>query len=142
MKSQNSVNCAGGNAIGVDGSASFTVGQIDYTSAKGSSGSFSLGVQQTYEIQFVDAIEEVNSSIMSCKVFPNPVTETLNLKIETEKAQIFQANLYDMNGKLLENVDVNNNQSDISMRNFPPAIYFLKVIENNQVVKTFKVVKR
>lgn len=142
VKSQQSVNSAGGNAQGSNGTASFSVGQVDYSSAKSSSGSFSLGVQQTFDVEIVDGLEEVQNPLMNCSVFPNPVTESLNLKIETEKVQFFQANLYDMNGKLLENINVTNNQSEISMRNLPPAIYFLKVSENNEIVKSFKIIKR
>ncbi len=142
FKSQQSINSAGGNAIGSNGTASFSLGQVDYTSAKSSSGSFSLGVQQTFDIEIVDGVEEVQNPLMNCRVFPNPVTESLNLKIETEKAQIFEANLYDMNGKLLENVNVINNQSEISMKNLAPATYFLKVSENNKIVKSFKIIKR
>ena len=142
VKSQQAITSAGGNAVGINGTASFSLGQIDYIYAKSASGSFSLGVQQAFDIEIIDGVEEVNNSLIICKIFPNPVAESLNLKIESEKAQIFKAFLYDLNGKLLENIDVTNNISEISMRNLAPAIYFLKVTENNKVVKSFKIIKR
>jgi uncharacterized membrane protein len=142
VKSQQSINSSGGNALGSNGTASFSVGQIDYTSEKSSSGSFSLGVQQTFEIEIIDGVEDVINSLINFNVFPNPTTESINLKIETKNSQIFQANLYDSNGKLLENVNVINNQSQISMQNLPPAVYFLKVSKNNEIVKSFKIIKR
>jgi len=46
-----------------------------------------------------------------------------------------------MKGKLLQSVRITGNQTNISMRNFVPATYFIKVIQSQEEIKTFKIVK-
>ena len=46
-----------------------------------------------------------------------------------------------MNGKLLQNEKITGNQTSIAMGNLVPANYFVKVIQGNKEVKTFKIIK-
>ena len=46
-----------------------------------------------------------------------------------------------MNGKLIESKKVENNETSIVMSNLVPATYFLKVIQDNKEIKTFKIIK-
>jgi hypothetical protein len=50
--------------------------------------------------------------------------------------------LYDMNGKLLQNRKVDGNETVITMGNLVPSTYFLKVTDNQKEVKTFKIIKQ
>jgi len=49
--------------------------------------------------------------------------------------------LYDINGKLLQNEKITGNQTSIVMSNLVPATYFVKVVQENKEVKTFKIIK-
>jgi len=49
--------------------------------------------------------------------------------------------LYDNQGKIIENKKVTANSTTISMEALPKSIYFLNVTDNKQVVKTFKIIK-
>ncbi len=143
---QESVNATGGDASGSGGSASWSVGQVAYQTHTGTSGSVAEGVQQPYEIFVVTGIEEAEGINLSISAYPNPATDYLELKVESEKLKDLSYQLYDMNGKLLQSEKITSNQTSIVMSNLVPATYFVKVVNTNhdlsQEVKTFKIIKK
>jgi hypothetical protein len=139
---QEVLTASGGNASGSGGSASYTVGQIAYNTYSGSNGSVAQGVQQPFEISVVTAIEEGKEINLNCKVYPNPATYFLVLKVENLNKKNLSYQLYDSDGKLLELRKVESDETTISMENFKPSIYLLKVIQNNKDIKSFKIIKK
>ena len=102
------------------------------------------GVQQPFEISVVTAIEEAKGINLSVTAYPNPTTDFLQLKVDastTLSIQSMSYQLYDMNGKLLQSEKITGNQTSIVMSNLVPANYFVKVIQANKEVKTFKIIK-
>jgi hypothetical protein len=69
--SQESIVVAGGSGTGTGGSASYSVGQIAYTSLPGSGGSVSQGIQQPYEIATLGNDEFTEISLLMT-AYPNP----------------------------------------------------------------------
>ena len=58
LQAQETVTTSGGEAVGSSGSASYTVGQLLYTTQKGTNGnSATQGVQQPYEISVVTGLQ-------------------------------------------------------------------------------------
>ena len=141
LQAQESVNATGGDALGSGGSASYSVGQVVYTTHTGTSGSVAEGVQQLYEISVVTGLEEAQSINLSVTAYPNPTTDYLTLHIDEFEISNLSFQLYDMNGKLLQNEKITGNQTSIVMSNLVPATYFVKVIQGNKEVKTFKIIK-
>jgi len=72
-------------------------------------------------------------------VYPNPTTDYLTLKVEDNSNLSYQ--LHDLQGKVIENKKVNANSTIITMEALPKATYFLRVTDNKNTVKTFKVIK-
>ncbi|SDD23663.1 T9SS type A sorting domain-containing protein [Williamwhitmania taraxaci] len=140
LKAQDAIPTTGGNATGVGGSASYTVGQVIYTTNTGTSGSVAQGVQQPYEISVVSGIGD-NKINLSCSTYPNPTTDKLTLRIETNENLNLTYQLFDITGKLLESKKVEGSETNISMGSLTPAIYFLKVSDGAKEVKTFKIIK-
>ena len=138
LYAQESPIATGGEATGTGGTASYSVGQIVYTTATGSNGSVAQGVQQPYEIQVVTGVNETSINL-EMSVYPNPTTNYLTLLTESSKNLSFQ--LIDLQGKVIESKNVVNNSTNISLEGQPAATYFLNVTKNNQIVKTFKVIK-
>jgi hypothetical protein len=138
LHAQESINGSGGEATGTGGTASYSVGQIVYTTATGSNGSVAQGVQQPYEIQVVTGVNETSINL-EMSVYPNPTTNYLTLLTESSKNLSFQ--LIDLQGKVIESKNVVNNSTNITLEGQPAATYFLNVTKNNQIVKTFKVIK-
>ena len=141
LQAQTSVNATGRNASGSGGSASYSVGQVVYTTNTGTNGSVSEGVQQPFEISVVTGLEEAKGINLSVTAYPNPTTDYLTLSIADFDASKLSYQLYDMNGKLLQNEKITGNQTSIVMSNLVPATYFVKVIQGNKEVKTFKINK-
>ncbi len=137
---QKSVNATGGNASGGGGSASYSVGQVVYTTNTGAGGSVTQGVQQPYEISTL-GIDEAKGINLSVTAYPNPTTDYLTLEVKDLELSNLNFHLYDMQGKLLQSEKITGNQTNIAMSNLVPATYFVKVIQNNKEVKTFKIIK-
>ena len=141
LKAQETITATGGNATGIGGTVSYTVGQLVYTTNIGTTGSIAQGVQQPYEISVVSGVIETTDINLICSAYPNPTTDFLMLKVENYEKEKLTYQLYDISGKLLESKNITNNETTISMRSFVPAPYFLKVSDGKRNVKTFKIIK-
>ncbi len=145
LQAQETIPASGGNASGAGGSVSYTVGQVVYTTNTGADGSVAQGVQQPYEISVVTGIDEFENVTLTCKAYPNPTTNFLTLEIEGEVPVQFSASLFDLNGKLLQSLEVTGRETTISMETFAPATYFLNIEKKNnstsKSLKSFKIIK-
>jgi hypothetical protein len=95
-------------------------------------------VQQVYENSLTTGVNETSINL-ELSVYPNPTTDYLTLKVDDFETLNFQ--LIDLLGKVIENKKVSSSTTSINVKNLPKAIYFLNVTKNNQLVKTFKVIK-
>jgi len=135
---QETVTTTGGEASGTGGTASYSVGQVVYTSATGTNGSVAQGVQQPYEISTTVGIKETSINL-ELSVYPNPTTDYLTLKVADFETLNFQ--LIDIQGRIIENKKVTASNTILKMEALPKAVYFLNVTKNNRIIKTFKIVK-
>jgi hypothetical protein len=142
IQAQNGIPASGGNASGSGGTVSYSVGQVVYTTNTSiTSGSVAQGVQQPFEISVITAIEQAEDITLVCSVYPNPASDFLILKVENYDKESLSYKLIDSNGKLLESKKVTGNETIISMANLLPNLYFLKVVDNQKEIKTFKIIK-
>ncbi|HUX97315.1 MAG TPA: T9SS type A sorting domain-containing protein [Bacteroidales bacterium] len=142
LKAQSANSASGGNATGTGGSVSYTVGQVVYTTNTGTNGSAAQGVQQPYEISVEAGIKEALGILLEIVAYPNPTTDFIKLKIENYEVVNLRYQIFDINGNLLLSNIIDNKENNISMQNLMPATYFLKVIQGNKNVKTFKIIKK
>jgi len=144
LHAQEAFPATGGNASGSGGTVSYSIGQVFYTTNIGRTVSVSQGVQQPYEISLVTGIEIAEKINLTVSASPNPTTDFLRLKVSASSTLSFKSlsyQLFDVSGILLQNKKLTDNETTIEMINLLPAIYFLKVIENNRVIKNFKIIK-
>ena len=136
---QQATTASGGDASGSGGSVAYSVGQIVYTTHTGSNGSVAQGVQQPYEISITLGLAEAGI-LLNLFAYPNPTTNYLTLQIDNyDNGLSYQ--LFDISGKLLETNGIVANSTTIKMEQLATATYFLKVIQNNKEIKTFKIIK-
>ena len=140
LQAQKAVLATGGDASGSGGSVSYSVGQLVYTINTGTGGAVAQGVQQPYEISAITGIEETGISL-EMSVYPNPATKFVKLKVESKKLKKLSYQLYDINGKLLDSEIIKGNETTINMGSLTPSTYFLRVVDNNRVIKSFKIIK-
>lgn len=139
-QAQESANSSGGDASGSGGTVAYSVGQLVYTTNAGASGTVSQGVQQPYEI-FTVGFKETDLNI-SLSVFPNPAADNLTLQISDYNNENLSYQLYDMQGKLLDNGQVAAQQTLINTSSLSPATYFINIVnQKNKQVQSFKIIK-
>ncbi|MFM9985056.1 MAG: T9SS type A sorting domain-containing protein [Flavobacteriales bacterium] len=137
--SQQALVCLGGDAVGTGGSVSFSAGQITYITSTSSSGSSAEGVQQPYEISEVDMVATLSNYAIS--VYPNPTLDEIKLNIQNQLSAELSYQLYDINGQLIEYQGILASITDIDTDCLAAGTYFLKIMDGDRLVKTFKVLK-
>ena len=144
LHAQESLSATGGEATGTGGTASYSVGQVVFSTNTGTNGSVAQGVQQPYEISTTTGINE-RSINLELSVYPNPTSNYLILKVDTPALlsnRELRYRLYDLQGKVIESKTVKNTSAYISLEGQATATYFLKVANKNQTIKTFKIIKK
>lgn len=144
LKAQEAISVSGGDAAGSGGSASYSIGQVVYTTNAGPNASVAQGVQQPFEISVVTEVEKTKEIELLISAYPNPTSNHLTLNIEIPDRVDFRSlsyQLFGLNGTLLETNKINSEQTIIEMKNRVAATYFLSVTEGNKALKTFKIIK-
>ena len=141
---QSGLVTTGGDIQGLNGSVSYTVGQVAVQSIEASAASLTEGVQQPYEIQTV-GVDNYPVITLDAAVYPNPTADRLVLSVEnfveTYGRTSLQAVLYNTNGQRVQTVGVTGAQTAIDMSVLAAGTYLLRVTAGQQTLKTFKVVK-
>lgn len=140
VSAQQSVNATGSNSSGSGGSASYSVGQLIYTTNVGANGSEAQGVQQPFEISVVLGTQE--SKNINLSAYPNPTIDFLTLSLSESYSSNFSYQLYDMQGKLLQTKKLTSKTTQINMSSYVTSVYFVKVMQDNKEIKTFKIIKK
>lgn len=138
---QESVNASGGDATGIGGTVSYSVGQVVYASNTASTGDVTQGVQHAYEVFSLDVPEAVSN--LSLTIFPNPTTSILNVKVGDYSGQKWTYQLYDIQGRQLSSGQIANEQTEIDIQNLSVNTYFIDVLNSeNQRIKSYKIIKK
>ncbi len=146
LQAQNDVVSSGGDATGSGGSSSYSIGQVLYTVNSAATGSEAQGVQQPYEISVIDGINHFKLEL-DLSAFPNPTSNYLTLTVGDSDAlssgqtHKLSYQLFDLSGKLLDSNQINQTSTTIKMEALPTSTYFLKVKSEDQLVRTFKIIK-
>jgi len=72
-------------------------------------------------------------------VFPNPVHDLLTMQVDMLPG--LQFTLHDVTGVLIERGLVIDERTEIDFSSLAPAIYILRVFDNNQQIRIFQIVK-
>jgi hypothetical protein len=141
VHAQETIPATGGSATGTGGSVSYTVGQIFYSTYSWTNGTVTQGVQQPYEISVVTTIENSSTVNLELIVYPNPTRGVVKLILVSFDNEELRFRLYDINGVLLQDKKIEGRETEILMDNLSSSIYFLKIINNNNELKVFKIIK-
>jgi hypothetical protein len=139
--SQEVISASAGSATGSLGSGSYTVGQVFYTTHTAATGSVSQGVQQPFEIQTLSnpALTTVN---LTAVTYPNPTKDFIILKITDSALHNLRYTLFDVNGKAIASGLITESSTQIQLKYLAIGAYILKVSQQNESLKTFKILKQ
>jgi hypothetical protein len=140
-KAQYAITSGGKSTANSSGKISYTVGQLAFETTKNSQGSISAGVQQPFEISTVLSNPDFSELNINLVAYPNPTQDKLTLKIENNNEKNLKYQIIDINGRLLIETKLIENETIIQMGNFIKASYFLKITQDNKPIKTFKIIK-
>lgn len=141
------INCqiaiatSGANATSNYGSVSYTIGQVVFNTYSGIDGSIAQGVQQPYEISVVTGVSEQSALKLNCSVYPNPTNDKVVLRIENYFDNNMEYEIYNSEAFLVKKDKIINSETKIDMLELIPAVYILKIIENDLPVVNFKIIK-
>jgi len=137
---QQNTLATGGNVSNAQGSVSYSIGQIDYTSTSNANGTISQGLQQAYEI-YPLSVDELFSSL-EINLFPNPATNFIHLTFgDISQTELLNYQLTDARGRLIQSASIQERDTEISVQELEPASYFLTVLVSNKPAKTFTLIK-
>jgi hypothetical protein len=140
VNAQQAITTTGSSVSDSGGTVAYTIGQIAYTSYSNTKGTITQGVQQSYKISTELGID--NHSInLELITYPNPTTNFFTLSVGSTLLTNLNFELYDINGRLIENRKITSPTETIRMEDLTSATYFLKVTDNNKELKIFKVIK-
>ncbi len=131
---------SGGDATGTGGKVCYSIGQVAYTTSNGSGGKVTQGVQQPFEIVTLGT-DNSPEIILSMSVYPNPTKSLVSLTVGNLERADLQYYLTDSTGKQLQSRKIIDFETQIQIENYPNAVYFLNVFDNNKQLKTFKIIK-
>ena len=147
---QEVIPVSGGEATGSNGSGSYTVGQVFYTTYLApdlfftdditKAGSVSQGVQQPFELQTLS-----NPALTTVKLtavtYPNPTKDFIILKISDSALNNLRYTLIDVNGRAIASEAIATSSTQIQMKHLAIGVYVLKVSQQNKSLKSFKIFK-
>ncbi len=139
-----SVNSGGSKMSQLNGSLSFTVGELvvlSQTDSQGNTlgGGFSAGATIT-----TASIQETDAKVIDVNVFPNPTSDLVNIRINHSKLEQVVLYVSDLEGKELYygKYAAISNTIGINTSAYAPGIYILSLKNNsNKVLGTYKINK-
>ncbi len=135
---------SGNSASGSSGTVTYSIGQIFYTYIGESVYNVAQGIQHEQKVESLIPKEELIDVKTEISIYPNPTTDFVNINMTGFEIEIGQPSfqLYDLHGRLLQQKTINESETQISLNNLSSALYILQVSVNNEVFKTFKIIKK
>jgi hypothetical protein len=142
--SPQSINSNGTKMTQSNGSLSFTLGEIVLlndlnTQSNSLRSGFTAGATLTTQ-----SIQEPNINFLDIKVYPNPTSDLLNIRINHSSIQQFVISITDLQGKEVYNGTYSGiaNTIGINTSSFSNGSYILSLSDNNQqILGTYKIIK-
>lgn len=78
-----------------------------------------------------EAFEDVQLNL-----YPNPATSQINLKFNTRVPNNTMASIYDVNGRLLHQSEIESSSTKINIENLPKGVLYLHLSQKSQIVLT------
>lgn len=134
------------NTVNVNNLQPTATGTITFTAAPGSNNNNASGFYYLGAIEMITSTTALNSEIFQLKnilsLYPNPINDFFEVKFNLEKGADVQIDLYDINGKLIQNLYNNSHpaglfnlkwEKGLNNATLTTGMYFLKVNVNGDL---------
>lgn len=130
---------AANESTGSNGSVNYSVGLLVVKTLESSDGSVNQGAQIPLEVLQILSVNDPFFNDVKVQVFPNPTTDIV--KVNVANHQNLSLHIYDINGKRIKQ-QANISSQEVSLKAFNSGVYFLKILQANKEIKTFKIIKK
>jgi hypothetical protein len=138
---QQGIVSAGAEATGASGTVSWSAAQVVYCQWSDVTGFLTEGVQQPYELFNPIGINELQQD-PGLKLYPNPTSGNVTLKVTDPDLIKLDVYIYDMQGTRLREVSADKEEIGIPMEDLASGTYFLNIFQNNKPYWSFKIIKK
>ena len=140
LTAQETISAAGNYAAGNSSTMSWTIGENIVETFEGSNNTLTQGFQQSnLMVTSLSKFEDVEFTI---KIYPNPIQDILNLKIEEiDSDKRFSYSLCNSNGNIIKTKKIANLDTRIYFTDLKPSVYILRIYNKNIEVEAFKIIK-
>ena len=138
INAQEVISSSGDYYENSNGSVSWTIGESITETITDGNFILTQGFQQS-RLTTV-SIFELEDLDFKISISPNPTID--NISLNTNKSEGLSYQLYDFNGKLIKEATIISKETIISFSDLSYASYFLSVLRENQIIKTFQVIKQ
>ena len=115
----------------------FTIGEPVIETVSNGSNDLTQGFHQTNLV--ITKVEDLNVNF-NVSIFPNPTSDLINLTFE--KYEGFTLQLFDISGKLLNQLLLSDIKTIISVTQYPKGSYLLTLTnKENKNIKTYQIIK-
>ncbi len=139
LQAQEVIATGGNHHKAGDISVSWTLGETVIETFKADENILTQGFHQSKLT--VVSIDEIDMPGYNITVFPNPAKGCLTLSVEADKYENMNFMLYDFNGNLIKQGFIHEKNTRISFEGLKPAVYFIRITEQNKHLTTIKVIK-
>lgn len=139
LNSQEVISSGGGTQSNSIGSISHTIGEPISGLKSNTQGSLSQGYQQSNYV--VTALSELPNRDLLLDAYPNPVIDRISIEIKLQNEITLVGVVSDMNGSEILKQPLYNGLNNLDLSNLPAGNYIIVVLEENKILKSFKLVK-
>ena len=118
-------------------------GVYSYTYYSGAANGCDSTIQLTLTIETGDttSIGDFDVSNAVINLYPNPTSDDINIQVEGN-VTITDIAIFDMYGKLVKIEKSTGSLTNISLKTYAQGVYLLRLLNNNELIKTYKVIKQ
>ena len=138
INAQEVISASGDYFENANVSISWTLGETMTETLTDGTNILTQGFQQSR--LSASSVFELEDMGITVKISPNPTQDFINLYIDNIEGINYQ--LYDFNGKIIKQAEVNSCNTRIFFSEFSSAAYFLKIMKGSQVINTFQIIKK
>jgi len=140
LHAQEVVTSTGGYGATTGAKVTWTVGETITETIISSGVILTQGFNQGKLV--ITAIKDPETNGLSLKVFPNPASDMVTISSGSAGMENLRYILVDINGKILKNNKLLLPESQFSVSDLKPAIYFLKIFDGRKEIGVYKIVKK
>ena len=141
LSAQNNVVSAGNSTATSAGSLSYTLGYLSTSSMSQGGAVVSEGLQHAYEIYNTSSVSEASTNF-NISVYPNPSVDVLNLEMDKQSQACFTYQLFDLIGKKISEAATLEEKAQIDMKDLSSGNYLLIVKQDQNILKSFRIIKK